>query len=55
MFACRSALPLSTEGTKEPKGRKKEEGIACATSSSFSLTHCDVFPKIRTGRKKGER
>ena len=53
MLACRSALPLSTEGTKEPKGRKKEEGIA--TSSSFSLTHCDVLPKIRTGRKKGER
>ena len=28
MIACRSALPLSTEGTKEPKGRKKEDGIA---------------------------
>jgi len=40
----------------EDEGRKKEEGIACATSSSsFSLTHCDVLPKIRTGRKKGER
>ena len=23
LVACRSALPLSTEGTKEPKGRKK--------------------------------
>ena len=23
LVACRSALPLSTEGTKEPTGRKK--------------------------------
>ena len=48
--ACRSALPLSTEGTKEPKGRKKSlDTFPCASlsrsykDSSYNICSCCLF------------